>query len=197
MFRKYKRQFNHERVLEIESVCTTNPKSFWNHIKNIGPRKCNKIPMEVYNADQSITCDSEKVLEHWRKEFENLYNTSVVNEHDEQFDKEVKDYISHWESVMADPLYVSSVALNANISNQELCKVISKLKNNKAVGSDCIPNEILKCKSILQLLLELFQFCFDTSIVPSEWYKSVIHPIHKSAETDPRVPTHYIGIFVF
>ncbi len=36
--RKYKRQYERGKVLEIESVCTNNPREFWSYIKNLGPR---------------------------------------------------------------------------------------------------------------------------------------------------------------
>ena len=62
------------------------------------------------------------------------------------------------------------------------------------MGIDMIPNEILRCKKIVPLLANLFQLCFYTGFVPQQWCKSIIHPIHKSSETDPRIPTHYRGI---
>ena len=44
------------------------------------------------------------------------------------------------------------------------------------------------------LLLKFFQKCFDSSLVPSIWLKSVITPIPKPAMKDPYTPLNYHGI---
>ena len=46
----------------------------------------------------------------------------------------------------------------------------------------------------MPVLFSLFQTCFNYSIIPSIWYKSIIKPIPKSAKNDPRVPLNYRGI---
>ena len=44
------------------------------------------------------------------------------------------------------------------------------------------------------MLVKLFQFIFDIGIVPTDWYKTIIHPIPKSLDSDPRIPLNYRGI---
>ncbi len=54
--------------------------------------------------------------------------------------------------------------------------------------------EVLKNDTAISALVELFNFCFDNSIIPSTWAKAVINPIPKSDSSDPRVPLNYRGI---
>ncbi len=67
-------------------------------------------------------------------------------------------------------------------------------KNNKAVGYDNIPNEVLKNPCIINVLCHLFQLCFDSGNVPGEWNKAIINPIPKDLSKDNRVPHNYRGI---
>ena len=79
--RKYKRQYERGKVLELESVCTSNPREFWSHIKKLGPRKNCEIPMEVYDKDGCIEDNLENVLYKWKEDFKSLYNVQNENEH--------------------------------------------------------------------------------------------------------------------
>ena len=193
-FRKQKKKFKHEQMLELDEVCTNNPNQFWESVKRFGPKKKAHIPMEVYNQDKTINCNKEDVLTFWQGEFDKLYNSSVTDERDLAFDNYIKEYIRMKETNMKDPLFTSSDMLNRNISEKEVLDVISRLKCKKAIGHDKIPNEVLKCKVLIPLLQQLFQFIFDTGVVPSEWYKTIVTPIHKSAESDTRIPNNYRGI---
>ena len=47
---------------------------------------------------------------------------------------------------------------------------------------------------LLNFLCKLFQLCFDTGKVPSIWLVSIINPIIKSKDSDPRTPLNYRGI---
>ena len=72
LFRKYKRQHNRNKSLQIEKLSTSDPNRFWQHVKNLGPRKKQCIPMEVYTDTGGIECSPLKVLSHWQNEFEKL-----------------------------------------------------------------------------------------------------------------------------
>lgn len=62
------------------------------------------------------------------------------------------------------------------------------------MGVEEIPNEVLKSPSLLNVLYDLFYFCFEHGIIPSAWYKSIVKPIPKSVKDDPRIPLNYRGI---
>ena len=48
--RTYKRSLS----INVESVCTQNPKAFWAYIKHLGPKRTGTVPLEVYDEDQNI-----------------------------------------------------------------------------------------------------------------------------------------------
>ena len=98
------------------------------------------------------------------------------------------------EERMADPSYKENEYLNSVITCEEVHDFISKLKNGKSVGIDCIPNEVLNRQSLLNALTILFNKYFYTSKIPSVWLKAVIVPIPKSSSKDPCVPLNYRAI---
>jgi hypothetical protein len=53
------------------------------------------------------------------------------------------------------------------------------VKLGKATGVDKIPNEILKCPRMTDILHQLFCCIFRQGKMPSVWNDSIIHPIHK------------------
>ena len=87
-----------------------------------------------------------------------------------------------------------NVSLNSDISLQEVVRVVNRSKRNKAVSLDKIPYEILKNDHAINMLHKLFQLCFSSGRVPSQWGKAIIKPIPKSSLSDPRVPLNYRGI---
>ena len=194
LFRRHKRQYHRQKSLYVEEICTSEPNVFWDYVKRLGPPKKKFIPMEVYNNDGSLNCDNDAVLSHWKSSFSTLFNAGVGVEGDDEFRREVRDFIQLKEQEMDDPLFEDVHSFNNIISETEVSKVMKKLKLKKSVGIDEIPNEVLKCPVILPLLVNLFNLCYDTGIVPQPWYQSIVHPLHKSPETDPRIPTHYRGI---
>ena len=62
---------------------------------------------------------------------------------------------------------------DVDISITELKLAIKSLKCNKAVGIDDLPVEVLKCDNLLDALLELFNKCFATGIIPTTWKQGI------------------------
>ena len=79
--------------------------------------------------------------------------------------------------------------LNGVISESEISETITKLKNNKAPGSDGILNEYLKNSSplLIPIYFKLFNIILDTGILPDSWTLGIIKPIykHKGNQQDP------------
>ena len=69
----------------------------------------------------------------------------------------------------------------ASFSQNNVVKIIQKLYSNKAYGHDNISIRMLKIcgSSILKPLAMIFKQCIETGVVPSEWKKANIIPIHK------------------
>ena len=72
--------------------------------------------------------------------------------------------------------------LDEPITENEVLKAITKLKNDKAAGYDNIVNEYIKStKHILcKLYVKLFNRILDTGHLPDEWLIGVIIPLYKN-----------------
>ena len=88
----------------------------------------------------------------------------------------------------------SQLQLNKSILLSEVQKAISSCKLNKSPGVDCIPNEVIKHPNVVNLLVKVYQYCFENGIVPKMWLRSLIKPIPKSSEKNPYLPLNYRGI---
>lgn len=76
--------------------------------------------------------------------------------------------------------------INTDITLEELTNHIQSLNSNKnSLGPDFISNKMIKnlAPKILNLLLILFNKCFNTGTLPSLWKHSITIPIHKSGKT--------------
>ena len=72
--------------------------------------------------------------------------------------------------------------LNKPFCHDKLKQVIKRLKTNKVVRCDNVPNEVLKQRSVSVMLLKYFQTCVESGIVPIIWLKSIIYPIPKDSK---------------
>ena len=168
-----KRSFYKGKLLQLETLNSKNPNEFWNYIKNLGPRKVNKIPWAVEIEGDTVT-DHKLVLEKWKSDFENLY---AVNENgfDDTFMKEVQK-----ENSATAQSFIDFNLLNKDIEYEEVKRAIDRAKNQKAVGIDMIPNELLKNNTVIELLYKLFSMCFKNELIPDQWWYNIIHPIPKT-----------------
>ena len=188
--RKYKRSLS----IDVEAVCTDNPKSFWEHIKNLGPKRQAGVPLEVYDELGNVISDENFVFQKWSTEFENLYNTEHNEQFDDQFYQDILNEKLFLEDRMLDPLFEENPSLNISIIRLEVEKVVYSAKNGKSIGYDKIPYEVLKFPIIIDVLYALFNLCFDTGILPSIWKMAMIAPIPKDSTKDKRIPLNYRGI---
>ena len=189
-YRQAERKFNRERILELENLTTTDPNKFWQCIKDLGPKKKNIIPLEVYNENGDVVYDKQSVLKVWKSDYSELYNQT---ENDGNFDDNFLQFCKGDLSNLDNSTPVLE-GLNDNISEIEVSKAVSKLKCKRAVGIDNIPNEIFKNEQSNVLLLSLFNHMFQSGKVPDLWRQAIIKPIPKSSLSDPRIPLQYRGI---
>jgi exonuclease III len=191
--RREERIYNRAKMLEIEELNVSNPNAFWEKIKNLGPRKVNKIPMEIYEENGNVNRDQDEVMGRWQQDFCTLFEGPNGN-FDQEFYNTCQIDKMVYEESMKDDLYVENPRLNHEFSMKELESVISKCKNKKAVGVDLIPNEVLKNKNVVNLLLSLLNKCYTSNLIPGKWLQAIIYPIPKSSTNDKRIPLNYRGI---
>ena len=187
--RNAERQYNRNRIIKIDDLCNKNPTEFWKCIKKLGPSKNTKIPQIVKNKNNVIVNELEQVLGEWKQAFCGLMNVpDIVN--DVYYSELV--YIYHLSET-----YVSidnNHVINRNVSLYELRAAARRLKANKAVGCDNIPNEIIKLPAMENVLVRLFNVCLSKGVVPAIWRKSIISPIPKDKNKDQLIPLNYRGI---
>lgn len=68
----------------------------------------------------------------------------------------------------------------------DIARAIQKVKNHSSPGPDDIPSTLLKLATgvVSSYLLVLFQICINNSIIPEEWKKAIVIPIHKGGKRD-------------
>ena len=199
LLRTMERNYYRNRALEIESVNTSNPTEFWKYVNSLGPKRKSNIPMEVYECDDpnitTKTNDKEVVLKRWKDDFYDLYN--MPDEIQSTFDNSFYDEImSQLPSIKEAELNTQHdlYSYNDPFTLEEVDKIRCKMKLGKAVGSDLIPNEVLKHEGIKDLILCFVNTCYFNNVIPSVWRTSIISPIPKSSSKDPCVPLNYRGI---
>ena len=85
------------------------------------------------------------------------------------------------------------------VSASDIARIISRLKNTKALGIDEIGTEVLK-KGIITLAGPIAKLCnasMTSGIVPDMFKKSIIHPVYKGHGKDPKDPGSYRLIAIF
>ncbi len=125
--RKTSRQYNREKLADMESTCYDDPKTFWETINSLEPRKSKAIP-KIVRVDNNLVSDESKVCDKWQQDFEKLYKVKETNYNDEWLG-EVCEQKQMLESEMYDKQYVSNGALNQDITKDEIEKAVVKLKN--------------------------------------------------------------------
>ena len=87
-----------------------------------------------------------------------------------------------------------NVELIRNFSYEEVRESLQNLKCGKSAGQDSIYPEFLNYVplSLVEVLISIFNLVLNTGIVPDDWARSTICPIHKKGTmTDPN---NYRGI---
>ena len=147
--------------------------------KNKDPQKYWKILKEK-NVNKSKT---SLRLEDFYQHFKNLSEDDIV----------IDESILETESVTHEVREMQ--VLDEPITENEVLKAITKLKNDKAAGYDNIVNEYIKStKHILcKLYVKLFNRILDTGHLPDEWLIGVIIPLYKNKGNIDE-PHNYRGI---
>ena len=87
--------------------------------------------------------------------------------------------------------------LNSSFTEAEVSRIIKKLKNNKACGTDMILNEFLKTTGSIMtpLYTKLFNLILHTGFPPYKWVIGIIKPLFKG-KGDISSPDNYRGITI-
>jgi hypothetical protein len=158
-YRKAKRKFERDKMINIEKLNTTNPKAFWSELNKLGPRKKGNIPKEVYDNEGCVTSHMPNVFSKWNGEFQNLFQGYDKSKFDQEFYSYCQQQKEELESCEMNE------AINRPVQDHEVERVLKKAKCNKAVGIDNLPYEILKNPQSRTLLTHLFNKIFTSHII--------------------------------
>ena len=135
--------------------------------------------MKIKNPDGSTSYNIQDVLNKWKHEFSVMYNYDAEAG---DVSQELLNQKTMKETEIIQNGYECYTFPNSGLSYDELEKVISKLKNNKAIGCDGIPNEVLCNYDVTITLFRFFSIVFESGIIPAEWKKNVLYHISQSAQ---------------
>ena len=194
LIKQRKRQYERGQLIYIETLNLTNPNEFWDQINKLGPTNRKRFEWnECVDENGFLTKDINEILRIWESEYYKLYNLND-DSFDDDFMHECTQEKLLRENVIKDPLYTCNYDLNHNLELGELEKILTKMKASSAPGFDRIPPIVLKHANLRDLLLKLFQLCFDTGKIPSSWYQSLIYPVPKGNTSEGKVPLSFRGI---
>ena len=166
------RRFKSGIVNMFGQLQSNNPKQYW------------KLVEDITNTNQPKTCVAvENLYEHYK----NLNSDNVSSTNNRVY---IEDRIRELEKVQ------NFTPQDFIITNTEISKSISKLKNGKVPGFDLIKNQMLKSGAghLLRPLAKVFKMVLRTGYYPPEWSKGRIVSIHKKG--DPSDPANYRGITI-
>ena len=145
---------------------TGNQQEFYSTLKpDYGPTFKEPFPVRSGDGETLIT-DKEGTLKKWAEYFAGLLNGG--NDFDPTLLEEIPDAPTFWE--MDDPP-----------TRQEVQCAIAGLKNNKAVGPDSLPAEVLKYggEAVLEYLCQMFHAVWNTGCTPQQRKDADIISIYK------------------
>ncbi len=126
--------------------------------------------------------DINDVLSKWASEFGSLFDSTEQEVETllnlnlmKQLNKELQHSSSHSRHQEFD----------RDFSISEVRKIDLKSKDKKAPGLDGPVNEVLKNDICIKVLTGLFNMCFDTGVLPTQWLQAIINAIPENSNSDP------------
>ena len=158
------KRFKQERIQQIRSAKSTNPKEFWKIIISTDKKKDTVASLDDFFAyfKEENSNQSNENADTLENDF-NLENLPNLNQQ-----------------------------IKLPITPDEILKAIKALKNNKSHGVDKIKNEHIKYTShvMIPTYVKLFNIIFDKGIIPESWALGDILPIYKN-NGDANLPENY------
>lgn len=150
-----------DKCLEIEELAAKyDSHNMHKKIKEIVGNRKTKMQTTLRDEDGTIAVSTEDKLKLWTKYIEDLFEDTRIKSLD----------ILPQENVGPD------------ITKDEIRYAIKYAKNNKAVGPEEIPTELIKLieDDKLEILVSLFNLIYSTSIIPNEWLRSTFITLPKT-----------------
>ncbi len=175
--KKKEREFKNFLISSLNNLYTSNSSEYWKLIQEL------ESVTKNHNRNSAEKVSVTQWLEHFKR----------IMVKDKNIQKSPHEKLVEETLQKAEPCFTE---LDYKIKNQEVEAAISKLKNGKASGNDCISNEMLKHgrNYIIPALCKLFNLIFSSGHFPNTWKLGTVSLLHKGGpSTDPN---NYRGITV-
>ncbi len=151
-----------------------NSKAYWDLLK--GPRQQRTVSQIIDPINNEIMIEDKNDIKHClSRYFGNIGSDSTINpERQELF----QNMILEKQNLSSNDENTLSVVF----TRESISKTLRSLKSGKASGVDEIPNEFLKYGGdiMTRSLTDIFTAIADIEVMPDDWHKGVIKPLHKS-----------------
>ena len=172
-------------IMQNASKATSNPRAFWNMLSRFN--KASNYPLRIrdpVNPDVIIE-DPKAIRKALTSYWSGLGKGTNTDTHREDDISAIGMQPPHADSLHSIILTMDTVTA-----------AISKLKTNKATGTDNIPAEFLKYGGsvIHRALLDLFTKIKLLEVIPEQWYEGIVKPLLK--EGNKEMLNNYRGITI-
>ena len=191
-FRREQRRIRHDYELkcmeELSNTQQMDQRYFW-YLINKSRKSYNRIT-PIKNDDGVILTDVNEIREDWNNYYKNLF-TDDHKGGDSEFKRHVKQTLNQLEMNATRREFLNG----GPISENEIKKHVSKMKNNKAPGWDGVTKEHVKHggPNLYCFIAWLFNALSVLEIIPSSFKKGLIVSIPKR-HNDLSVKSNHRGI---
>ena len=146
---------------ELQKSFLENRRAFWKKIK--GKEEGHRLKLGVESKDGTLLTENDKVKNRWKEYFRELFDC-------EEREIDIRTEAEEREEKVSD-----------EITEDEVRRAIRKIKSGKASGVCGIQGELLKAggEVTVKWLQEIYSMVWRTDVVPRDWRRAVIVPIHK------------------
>ena len=158
---------------ELQKNFLENRRVFWKKIK--GKEEGHRLKLGIESKDGTLLTENGEVKNRWKEYFRELFDgeeSEIGTRREVEESEEVAD----------------------EITEEEVRRAIWKLKSGKASGVCGIQGELLKAGGEVSVkwLQEIYNMVWRTGVVPRDWRRAVIVPIHKKGSR--KLCKNYRGI---
>ena len=167
-----KKEYYHSSIAEN----CRNSKQLWKILKTVTPSKRSNRKINTLIVDGATELDGGKIAEEFNKFFISVGASSGSTEKRNNITFEKLNEINHEDSAF----------LFNEIDETFVQKELQNLQTSKSTGPDGIHPKLLKAAApiISSHLAHLFNLSLRTGLIPDDWKKANVTPIHKGGNAD-------------
>ena len=165
--RRDKRRFYHQKAEEAEAAGSRgDQKTLYRIVKDLGGAYSSASEGVIKDIHGNNIVKEDEKAQRWREHFQSVLNGEQPNE------------LHTFDEYTGEDLQVDT----GNITYEEVCHAIRRLKNGKAPGEDFITGEMLKATADgegARKLHELLSLVWESEQCPEEWKRGTIIKLPK------------------